>query len=312
MENGMKKDIKVSKAPRVKRTRGEKTKKVRKQDAGKTFKAYLMISLGSILLAIGVYFFDIQNGFSMGGVSGLGTVLGKITPISAGIWIIGLNVLLLLLGFIFLGKATGIRTVYSSLLFSGVTELLEIFLPLEGPLTKQPVIELVCSIMLSSLALAIVFKYNASTGGTDILALILQKKTRLDVGKALMAVDLVITLSAFFVFSFEIGLFSMVGLLVRTFFIDAIIDAFDSCKYFIVITSKPDEITHYVLNSLDHGATIVNATGAYSGESRIMLHTVCKRREAYKLKKAVREIDPSSFVIVTTSSEIFGEGFRRH
>ena len=272
---------------------------------------YFFISLGTLLLTCGVYFFKIPNGFATGGVSGIGTILGRIIPsISSGSWIMIINVLLLVLGFIFLGKSNGIKTVYCSLLFSGMTMIFEKIAPLSAPLTDQPFMELVYAMLLTSLGAAIIFNMAASSGGTDIIALILKKYTSLDVGKALLITDFLVASSSFFVFGIKAGLFSLLGLFSKAFLVDSIIESINSCKYFIVITEKEEEIKNYILKEMHHGATVTRATGSYTNSDKVMIHTVCKRIEAIRLKQYIKKIDPSSFIIITTTSEIVGRGFR--
>ena len=276
----------------------------------KTIRDYALITFGTVLLTAGVYFFKIPNGFSTGGVSGVGTLLGKITPLTPGTWISGINLLCLLLGFLVLGKATGVRTVYCSLLFSALTKLLEILCPVTEPLTDQPFLELVYAMLLTSIGSAVIFHCAASSGGTDIVALILKKFTGLNVGKALLCVDFLVAFSSFFVFGLKVGLFSVLGLFSKAYIVDGVIENMNSSKYFLIITTHPDEISEYILKNLHHGATLVRATGAYTHDEKTALHTVCKRIEAVRLQKEVRRIDPSAFMIITTSSEIIGRGFR--
>ena len=274
-------------------------------------KEYVMIILGTLLLTAGVYFFKIPNGFSTGGVSGIGTLLGgAFTLFSAATWISIINVFLLFIGFLFLGRTTGVRTVICSLLFSLFTFLLEKIMPITSPLTDQPLLELVYAMLLTSVGAAIIFYYDASSGGTDILALILKKYTSLNVGKALLAVDAVIACTSFFVFGIKIGLFSMLGLFSKAFLVDRVIDSINSCKYFVAITDNVDEVTQYIKEELHHGATVTEAIGSYSHAKKYMVHTVCKRMEAIRLRKEIKSIDPYSFIIITTTSEIIGRGFR--
>lgn len=276
----------------------------------KKTKELIMMHLGLVLLAVGVYFFKIPNGFSTGGVTGIGTILAAITPISAGAWIWILNVALLFVGFIFLGKETGAKTVYCSMAFSALTFLFEKVFPLAHPLSDQPFLELFYAMLLTSVGAAFIFNSNASSGGTDIVALVLKKYTSIDVGKALLYTDFVVASSAFFVFGVEIGLFSMLGLFAKAFIVDAVIENLNTCKYFVVITSKADEITKYIIENVHHGVTSHIVKGEYTGEEKVMLHTVCKRIEAIRLRSRIREIDPHAFIIISTSSEIIGRGFR--
>lgn len=268
------------------------------------------MNIGCILLSFGVYFFKIPNGFATGGVTGIGTVLGKITPVTPAAWIWILNLALLVLGFLFLGKKNGIKTVYCSMLYSAITYVLEIFLPLPEPLTNQPFMELAYAMILTSIGSAMIFNSDASSGGTDIAALILKKFTSIDVGKALLAVDFFVAASAFVVFNIQIGLFSLMGLFAKAFIVDSVIENFNTCKYFIVITTKREEISDFIIQTLHHGATVNSVVGEFTKEEKTMIHTVCKRMEAIKLRNKVKEIDPHSFIIITTSSEIIGRGFR--
>lgn len=276
----------------------------------KKLKSSGMMTLGCVLLALGVYFFKIPNGFATGGVTGIGTILGKLTPITPGLWIWILNIVLLLLGFLFLGKENGIKTVYCSMLYSAITYVLELVVPVTEPLSNQPLLELVYAMLLTSIGSALIFHADSSSGGTDITALILKKYTNIDVGKALLAVDFVVASSSFVVFDIQTGLFSLLGLFAKAFIVDAVIDNLNTCKYFIVITEKREEISKFIIETLHHGVTVSTVVGEYTKQERAMIHTVCKRIEAIKLRNKIKEIDPGAFIIITTSSEIVGRGFR--
>lgn len=273
-------------------------------------KDFVLMTLGCLMLAAGVYFFKIQNSFVTGGVTGLGVMLAAITHISAGIWIWVLNIILLIIGFIVLGKETGLKTVYCSMLYSAFTFIFEKWFALTTPLTDQTFMELIYAMLLTSIGAALIFNSEASSGGTDIIALILKKYTSIDVGKALLITDFTIAVSSFWLFGTEIGLYSVLGLFSKAFIVDGVIESFNTCKYFIVITSKKDEIKEYIIHTLHHGVTSNVAIGEYTGQEKVMLHTVCKRVEAVRLKKHIKKIDPKSFIIITTSNEIIGRGFR--
>lgn len=275
-----------------------------------TVKSLLFLHVGIVLLSIGIYFFKIPNGFSTGGVTGIGTILGKITPISSGIWIWILNIALLILGFVILGKKTGAKTVYCSMAYSALIYIFETFIPLKSPLSNQPFLELTYAMLLTSIGSAMIFYSEASSGGTDIVALILKKNFKLDVGKALLCVDFIVASSSFFVFDIQTGLFSLLGLFTKAFIVDNVIESLYACKYFVVITSKPSEISEYIMTELHHGVTTHEVVGEYTHSGRMMIHTVCKRIEAIRLREKIRELDPGAFVIITTSSEIIGRGFR--
>ena len=273
-------------------------------------KRFLMMNAGLILLSLGVYFFKIPNGFVTGGVTGIGTILAPFTPISAGMWIWILNIALLVVGFMFLGKKTGAKTIYCSMAYSLLTVVLEKLCPISAPLTNEPLLELVYAMLLTSIGSALIFNSGASSGGTDIVALILKKYTNVNVGSALLITDFIVAASSFFVFGVVSGLFSMLGLFAKAFLVDSVIESLNTFKYFIVITSKRDEISHYVMDALHHGVSVNTVVGEYTKKERTMIHTVCRRMEAIRLRNKIKEIDPDSFIIITTSSEIIGRGFR--
>lgn len=269
------------------------------------------LNFGILLMSVGIYFFKATNNFATGGVSGISVLLAKLLPgISQATYMLIINVVLLILGVIILGKKCGILTIFSSLMLSLETWLFEYFIPLEAPLTAYPLLELVYAVLLTGIGSAIVFRCNASTGGTDIIALILKKYTHMNVGEALLVSDFVIAASTFFVYDVKTGLFSLLGLFAKVFVVDDILDSINMCKAFTIITTKAKEIDEYIMKELKHSATTYGATGAYTGEERTVIITVCKRSEAIRLRKRIKEIDPHSFIIITKTSEIMGKGFR--
>ncbi len=271
----------------------------------------VLMIFGSLLMAVGVYFFKVPNGFSTGGVSGISTVLSPLIPfITPGAMMFVINMLLLVVGFIFVSNDTGWKTSFCSIVFSGFTWLFEFVFPLAAPLTDQPLLELVYAIMLTGVGSAVLFNVNASSGGTDIVALLLKKYTALNVGNALLITDCLIAASSFLVFGLKAGLFSMAGLFAKAFLVDGVIESLNICKSFTIITDKPDEIIEYIIKDMHHSATVSDAKGAYTHEDKKMIVTLCRRPEAAKLKQKVREIDAHAFVIVQTTSEIIGKGFR--
>ena len=275
-------------------------------------KNFFLMTVGSVLMAVSLYFFKSPNGFVTGGVGGIGIILGQFTTASMGIWVTALNLALLILGFIVLGKSLGIKTIYCTLLYSGLVDLLEVLVPIREPLTDQPVLELCWAILITGIGQAMIFHADASSGGTDILALILKKYTSTNVGMALLYVDIVISAASFFTFGVKSGLFSVLGLFCMTFLIDGVLENLSSCKYFVIITDKPDEISDYILRELDHSATLIKGEGIYTHAEKAVLHTVCRRGEAKHLQRFIKSVDPQAFTIITTSSEIIGAGFKEN
>ncbi|MBO5879015.1 MAG: YitT family protein [Clostridia bacterium] len=274
-------------------------------------KYFSFLNLGILMMSVGIYFFKSTNGFATGGVSGISILLARILPfISQGTYMMMINVILLILGVIILGKKCGALTFYCSLMMSLENLAFEQIFHLDGPLTQHTMLELVYAVGLTGIGAAIIFKCNASSGGTDIVALILKKYTHMNVGEALLISDFVIAASTIFIYGIEAGLFSLVGLFAKVFVVDDLLDSMNMCKAFTIITTKAAEIDDFIMNELHHGATVHSANGAYSGEEKQVIITVCRRTEALKLRRKIKEIDPHSFIIITKTSEIMGKGFR--
>lgn len=277
----------------------------------KWFREYAWLTVATLLMVIGIYFFKFTNNFSTGGVSGLAVILGHYFPaVTPGSFVMVINVLLLLLGFAVFGKGFGGKTAYVSLLMSAATWVLEYIMPMDGPMTNQPFVELIFAVSLPAVGSAILFNLDASSGGTDIVAMVLRKYTSLDIGKALLCSDLMITLMAFVAFGPETGLFSILGLVIKSLLVDMVLENINTHKYFHIITTRPAEIERYITDTLKRGATELQGEGVYTHENRTVVMTVMTRHEAVLLRKYVRIVDPQAFVLIMNTGEIVGKGFR--
>ena len=275
---------------------------------------FLLINGGVLLLSLGVYFFKFPNNFSTGGVSGLAIIFGKLIPAewlspATMMWII--NMVLLVVGFVFLGRGFGFWTAYCSLMFSLETWVLEKLCPMEAPFTDQPLLELCFAMMLPAVGSALLFNCNASSGGTDIVAMILKKYTGLDdIGKALFVSDSLIALSSCWIFGMRTGLFSLLGLFMKAFLVDSVIENINLCKFFAIVTSKPQEICDYIITQLNRSSTVIDAVGAYTHLGCKVVLIACRRGEAVHLRQKCKQLDPKCFMFITNTSEIIGKGFR--
>ncbi|HIY26790.1 MAG TPA: YitT family protein [Candidatus Acutalibacter pullistercoris] len=273
-------------------------------------KKFLLVNLGVFLLTTGVYFFKLPNNFSTGGVSGISILLGNFVPISTASLMAVINVALLVVGYIFIGREFGFWTTYCSLMYSLETWILEKAYPMTAPFTDQPLLELVFAMMLPGLGSALLFYCNASSGGTDIVAMILKKYTSIsDIGKALFASDSVIALAACFLFGVETGMFSILGLFLKAFVVDSVIESINLCKFFSIVTSKPTEICDFIIKDLHHSSTVVDGEGAFSHQDKKVVLTAVRRGEAIRLRQRCKQIDPHCFMFITNTSEIIGKGF---
>ena len=273
---------------------------------------YALLTLGTALVAMGTYFFKFPNHFSTGGVTGIAVILSSIFPsISSSLFASVINVAFLLLGFGVLNRGFGVRTVYCSLLFSGMLAGLEWLVPLSSPLTDEKLLELFFGVILPALGSAILFNTQGSTGGTDILAMILKKFTSLDIGMALLYVDVLIAGSTLILIDIETGLFSLLGLVLKSVLVDSVIESLNRKKSFILVTSCPEEVCDFITHTLHRSATFWKGEGAYSHQDKWVVLTALSRAQAVALRRHLKSLDPHAFMLITNSSEIFGKGFLR-
>lgn len=272
-------------------------------------KNFSLLTISTLIMAVGIYFFKFTNNFTFGGITGIAVLVAKFLPISASDFSFVVNILLLIIGWIVLGKSFAEKTAYSTILLSVSLSLLERIYPMSHPLTNEPLLELIFAILLPALGSAILFNIGASSGGTDVIAMILKKYTSVDIGKGLMISDLIFTLAGFLVFNVKTGFYSLFGLIMRSALIDNFIESFNRSKYFHVVTSNATCICDFIQNDLQRGATIVNATGAFTGDDKYIILTVLSPSQAVKLRNFIKEHDPKAFLLVSNTSEIIGKGF---
>ncbi len=298
----------------------------KQQKRKRTAMKWVLLNLGIIMMSCSVYFFQTPNNFTLGGVAGIAILLANVINhpfFTQAVIMAIINVFLLVLGLIILGKQCTFLTIYCSLFYTGFIWLFE-FTDIMGlitgiptpqggvavPLTDQPFLEMCYAILLFGVGGALIFNCGASSGGTDIIALILKKFTKINVGMALMLIDCVVVCVSITAFqSPSTALYSFMGLFAKSFLLDSVIESIGKTKYITIITKCPDEIGKYILEVINHGYTKYDAEGGYTNEKKKVLVTVCKRGEALKLKAKVKELDKQAFVILTDANEILGKGF---
>ena len=270
-----------------------------------------MLNAGLLLTAVGIALFKTPNHFAFGGTSGLSIILATLVPrINVGgfMWII--NAVLVLLGFFALGpKAMG-WTVYSSFALSAYVSVCERLVPLSAPLTGDTFLEMCFAVLLPAVGSAMVFDVGASTGGTDIVAMILAKHTSMEIGRALMVSDAAIVAVAAWLYGPATGLYCILGLVAKAFVVDGVIENINLRKVCTVVTGEPEKVRQFILEVLHRSATIEKAYGAYSRREEDVLVTVLTRHQAVLLRNFLRCHDPKAFITIVNSSEIIGKGFR--
>lgn len=272
-------------------------------------KHFSLLTASTLIMVVGTYFFKFTNNFTFGGITGLAVLVADKTSISASDFSFIVNMLLLVLGFVVLGKKFAAKTAYCSILLSVALSTLERVCPMDHPLTDQTMLELCFAIALPALGSAILFNIGSSSGGTDIIAMILKKYSSFDIGKALLVTDIMITVAGCFVFDIKTGLYSFLGLTIRSFMIDNFIEGFNLSKYFNVVCDEPEPICNFLVHELKRSATIVHAQGAFSGKDKYIVFTVLSRPQAVRLRNFIKENQPSAFMLISNTSEIIGKGF---
>lgn len=277
----------------------------------KNIKEFILINIGLALVAVGIYYFLIPNNLAAGGVSGLSMVINHFVPqMPVGLLMLMMNVILFVVGIIFIGSSFGVKTIYSSFSLSGMIWILEGFFPIKGSLTGDIFLELIFGILIAGVGMAIVFLNNASTGGTDIIAKILNKYFHINIGKGVLMADFFITLAAAFAFGIKIGLYALLGVIINGFVIDFVIEGIETNKQVTIITTKMDIINAFIISELGRGATIYLAKGAYTNEEKEIIITVVDRKEFIRLRNFIKEVDHRAFITVNKVYETLGEGFK--
>ncbi|MBE6929932.1 MAG: YitT family protein [Ruminococcaceae bacterium] len=273
------------------------------------FYDYLCVSVGALLVAAGVYFFKFPNNFTFGGVSGFCVVLSRLLPATPGKLNLILNGLFLLLGLITMGRRFALKTAWATVIVAVVTERLEVWCPLEGPLTNEPLLELIFAILLPAVGAALLFSRDASGGGTDILAAIMKDRRGIEMGKGLFISDVLITASSALVFDIQTVLFSALGLLAKSIVVDEFIQNMNLCKCMIIVCDDAEPICGYIIGTLKRSATICPGRGAYAGGEKQVIFTALRPAQAHRLRVYIHNEQPKAFMMVASSSEIMGKGF---
>lgn len=272
---------------------------------------FLMLNLGLILTAVTMVLFKTPNHLAFGGTTGVAIVLGALfpqLPVSTFMWI--LNVALVILGFVFLDRKAMIWSSFASIALSAYVSLFEWIFPVTQSITGDLTLDVCFAVLLPAVGSALVFDIGASTGGTDILAMILRKRTDVEIGKALFVVDIAIVCSAAVIYGPRVGLWCILGLVAKTFVVDSAIESIRQRKVCQVICKYPHDVEEFIVRTLGRTATVMTGWGAYTGKRVIILNSVLTRREAMELRLFVRSVDPGAFITITSSSEIIGRGFR--
>lgn len=276
-------------------------------DVKESIMEYVYVVVGAAIIAIGFNVFLLPNQVASGGVSGISTILHGLFGWNPGFVQYAFNIPLFIAGVLLLGKKFGIKSFIGTVTLPLIVLLTNSW----GPWTDNPLLGALFGGIVVGLGIGLVFKGNASTGGTDLLAQIITKYTGISLGTSVLLIDGIIAISAAIVFDIEKGLYALIGLYVTTKTIDIIQLGFSQSKMVYIITMKQDEVRDAIYAEIERGVTKLPAIGGYTGEARPVLMVVVYQTEFTKLKQLIKSVDPSAFVIVSNAYEVLGEGFKR-
>lgn len=267
-------------------------------------KEFAIITFGAFLVSVAVFFFMLPSHVVVGSASALGMVLSNFIPLPISVIALAINVILLILGFILIGNEFGAKTVYTSIMVPAFMGVFEFIFPNFQSLTADPLIDLICYSIVVGMAMAILFSRNASSGGTDIIAKIMNKYMRIEIGRAVSISGIAIALTSALCYDTKTVVLSVLGTYFGGLVVDYFIFGLNIKRRVCVISPKLDEIVEFILHELHSGATLNEITGAYDNTPRKEVITIVDKHEYRKLMDFVKKTDPKAFVTVYSVSEM--------
>ena len=267
-------------------------------------KEYIGITLGTAVVAIAVYFFMLPSHVSVGSGTALAMVLSNFIPLSVSTITLIMNVGLLVIGFILIGAEFGAKTVYCTILMPLMMGVLEWIFPNFQSITQDPLLDVICYILVVGVGLAILFSHNASSGGLDIVAKIMNKYLRMDLGKAMSYSGIAVALTSALCYDSKIVVLSILGTYFGGMVVDNFIFGINIKRRVCVISEHLDDIVEFVLHNLHSGATLNEIIGAYDKTPKREMITIVDKNEYRHLMDYIREIDPKAFVTVYSVSDM--------
>lgn len=283
-------------------------KKIKEKSGLKcTFKEFAILAIGMLFVAVSVYYIMMPSGFVVGTISGLVLVVSHFIPLSISTLTLIMNVFLLILGFIFIGKDFGGKTVITSLLMPFYLRIFEIITPSVPELTDDPLVNVICFVLVLSIGQAMLFNINASSGGLDIVAKLLNKYLHTDLGESLSISGFVVAATSILVYDKKTLVLSLLGTYLGGIVLDHFIDGTHIRKKISIISPCYPEIQEYIVKKLNRGATLYQARGGWDNSERVTLVTILQKNEYAQLLAYVNQLDPHAFVTVATVGEVIGQ-----
>ena len=263
-----------------------------------------ILTIAIAIIAVAVYFFLVPSHTSISSMSGLGIVLSNFVPLPLSAITMILNVVLLIIGFFTCGKEFGLKTVYTSVMLPVFLGIFENIFPNTGSITNSQELDVLCYILVVSVGLSILFNRNASSGGLDIVAKIINKYFHMELGKAMSLSGMCVALSAALVYDKKTVVLSVLGTYFNGIVLDHFIFDHNIKRRVCIITKKEEELRQFIVRDLHSGATIYEAIGAYNMEKRNEIITIVDKGEYQKLMKYINQEDPEAFITVYTVTDM--------
>ena len=275
------------------------------------FKEYLMITIGMLFVVIAIQFFFIPNNITAGGVTGISVVICEyIKGLNVGLVMGVLNIFLFIIAFIFIGRDFGGKTIYAAMGISFINWAIEeFFTPMA--VTNDLMLSTIAGSLFLGTGLGIVFTQDASTGGTDIIAKILNKFFHIEMGRGMQIVDIIVVIFSGITFGIEKAIYAAICVILTGIVIDKVISGYYTCHQVIIFTNKTKYIKEYIINDIDRGCTIFTGEGGYTGENKNIIYCVLERAQLMKVRKFLKENEPEAFVIVNDAHDVLGKGFEK-
>ena len=263
-----------------------------------------VITFATFIVAVAVFFFMMPNNLAIASIAGLAVVLQKFIPLSVATISLIFNVGLLIIGFIFVGREFGGKTVYTSVILPIFVGIFEKLFPKYNGLTGDPFLDMICYIFIVSIGLSLLFNHNASSGGLDIIVKILNKYLHIDKGKAMSIAGMLVSLSAIFAYDKKTVVLSVLGTYLNGIILDYFLFGTNIKKKVCILSYKNEEIKKYILKNMHSGATLYKVIGAYNNEEHEEVVAIVNKREYGILMQYIRRTDPDAFVTVSTINEV--------
>lgn len=270
-------------------------------------KKYILLFIGSIIAAIGLEIFLVPNNIIDGGIVGISIMVSHVTGLPLSLFLVVLNIPFLYLGYAQIGKSFAISTMFSIV---SLSYWVSVFHPIPG-LTNDLFLAAIFGGIVVGIGVGLIIRYGGSLDGTEIVAILLDKRTSFSVGEVIMFFNLFILTSAGFVFSWDKAMYSLVAYFIAFKVIDTVIEGLDESKAVMIVTEKPEDITETLMARLGRGVTVLHGEGGYTKERKNILYCVITRLEMAKLKAIIDEIDENAFVTFNDVHEVMGGQFKK-